>query len=158
MTESMDMRNAHVVKLGDAHWDMRRYLQNDCYCPGEIYDQGGFSFIAYDADDDCVVVEQNEDMSVVVCPRPSSSSDYDSSDWSNAQVILFWHDDVDGDNPEHRIVDATRFDATDNNVGILCTIANGGKPDGRKIDEYQPGSHASSMRKLMSMCDAVIVD
>lgn len=30
--------------LKDVHKDMERYLEYDCYCPGEIYDVSGFSF------------------------------------------------------------------------------------------------------------------
>lgn len=130
-------------QLREVHKDMTRYLAEDCYCPGEIYEPNGFCFGIYHDDDECVVVEQNERMTVVV------------TDEERSQAIIFWHDEAD--NPG-RIIDAQKVDATENNIGILVTIANGGKPDGRKIDEFEPGSTRKSLEKLFSIANAVIVD
>lgn len=131
------------MKLCEVHQDMSRYLANDCYCPGEIYGPDGFFFGVYHDDDECVLIEQTENMTVVV------------TDEEKPQAIIFWHDEPD--EPE-RIIDAQRVDATENNVGILTTIANGGKPDGRHIDEFEQGSLKRALDKVMSIVDAVIID
>ena len=133
------------MKLGDVHPDMERFLQEDCYCPGEIYDVTGFFYEIFKADDECKVIEGNDKMTAVVA----------TSSWENSlpQAILFWHDDGNG-----KIIDAQRVDATENNIGILRTIVQGGKSDGRKLDEYKPGSTKKSLEKVLSIADAVIVD
>lgn len=138
MTDSKTKR-----QLREVHKDMTRYLANDCYCPGEIYGIDGFFCRVYHDSDECAVVEQNENITVVV------------TDEEEPQAIIFWHDEPD---EPGRIIAAQRIDATENNVGILVTIANGGKPDGRKIDEFNPGSLKKSLDKVISFCDMVIVD
>lgn len=130
-------------RLREVHEDMSRYLADECYCPGEIYGPDGFFFRVYHDEDECAVVEQTERMTVLVTKEDMP------------QAIIFWHDEPD--EPGH-IIDAQRVDATENNVGILVTIARGGEPDGRKIDEFDPGSLKRSLEKVMSIADAVIID
>lgn len=68
------------MKLKDIA-NMEEYLENDCYCPGEIYDMSGFFFRVYHAEDECVLItkgisqENNEDVICVVCDN---------------QLINFW--------------------------------------------------------------------
>lgn len=113
-----------INKLGDIK-DMERYLQEDCYCPGEIYSPDGFFFKIFNVDDDCKVIEENEGKIAVVV---------------RDQAIIFWRD---GDVPG-RIIAAQRIDATENNIGILKSVVRGETPDGRKIDEFKPGSKKGS--------------
>lgn len=127
-----------INKLGDIK-DMERYLQEDCYCPGEIYSPDGFFFKIFNVDDDCKVIEENEGKIAVVV---------------RDQAIIFWRD---GDVPGQIIV-AQRVDATENNIGILRSIVRGEKPDGRKIDEFKPGSTQKALNKVMSIADAVMID
>lgn len=127
-----------INKLGDIK-DMERYLQEDCYCPGEIYSPDGFFFKIFNVDDDCKVIEENEGKIAVVV---------------RDQAIIFWRD---GDVPG-RIIAAQRIDATENNIGILRSIVRGEKPDGRKIDEFKPGSTKKALNEVMSIADAVMID
>ena len=129
--------------LGSVHSDMSRYLKEDCYCPGEIYGPDGFFFRVYEDTDMCVLVEQNDSMTVVV------------TDEEEPQAVIFWHDEP---SDPGRIIDAQRVDATENNVGILVSIARGEKPDGRKLDEFDPGSLERSLNKVLSVADFVITD
>lgn len=134
------------MRFAEAHSDMRRYLQEDCYCPGEIYDTTGFSFMVFDPDDECELREQTDEMTVLTAAcksRPNSP-----------QAILFWHDEPD---EPGRIIDAQRVDATENNIAILCDIARGAKPDGRKLDRFEDNHDAEDVKKLLSMCDGIIV-
>ena len=136
---------SEIMKLGDIP-DMERYLAEDCYCPGEIYDITGFFYQVFSVDDECVPIEQSDGMTAVVVTSKHTSS---------PQAIMFWHDD---DEMPGRIVDAQRVDATENNIGILRSIVNGGRPDGRKLDEFEPGSTAKSLKEIARMCDLVIRD
>lgn len=131
------------MKLRELYYDMERYLKEDCYCPGEIYDVTGFFFKVYEGDDECAVIESNKNITVCV-------ADLDRDD---PQAIIFWHDGPDG-----RILAAQRVDATDNNIDILRTIAQGVKPEGRKLDEFKPGSTRKCLDEVLSMSDAIMVD
>lgn len=133
-----------IKKLGDIE-DMERFLEEDCYCPGEIYDTTGFFYQVFSVDDECVPIERSDGMTAVVV----------TSDAVRPQAIIFWHDDED---EPGRIIDAQRVDATENNIGILRSIVNGGRPDGRKLDEFEPGSTSKSLKEIMSICDGVIRD
>ena len=138
---------SEIMKLGDIH-DMERYLSEDCYCPGEIYDISGFFFEIFEADDECALIAESEGMTAVVAK--SSMSDN-----LKPQAIMFWHDD---DDMPGRIIAAQRIDATENNIGILRSIVNGEKPDERKIDEFDPGSTAKSLKELARISNLVIRD
>lgn len=148
------MTNA-IMKLGEVHQDMERYLLHECYCPNEIYDVTGFSYMLFPADTECMVIEQSNDMTAVICAVSHAADG--KPKWDDAQAVMFWHDDEDGDNPEHRIVEAQRVDATENNVGILRDIVRGMKPDGRKLDEYVPGKTQRDLDKLMDLCGGVVI-
>lgn len=136
------------MKFSDIHPDMGRYLREDCYCPGEIYDSTGFFYRVYGTDEECTLLAKSDDMTAVI----ATTSCHGKED-PTPQAILFWHDDGSG-----RIVGAQRFDATENNVGILRHVVQGGKPDGRKIDEFVPGQTESELSKMLDMCDFVMVD
>lgn len=136
-----------IKRLGDIQ-DMERFLAEDCYCPGEIYDTTGFFYQVFSADDECVLIAESEGMTAVV----AKSGTFDNS---KPQAIMFWHDD--DDRPD-RIIAAQRVDVTENNIDILRTIVHGGKPDGRKIDEFKPGSRAKALNNVLSISDLVIRD
>ena len=137
---------SEIKRLGDIP-DMERYLAEDCYCPGEIYDISGFFFEIFKADDECVMIAESEGMTAVV-----AKSSFENS---KPQAIMFWHDD---DDMPGRIIAAQRVDATENNIDILRTIVHGGKPDGRKIDEFEPGSTAKTLNDMLSISNLVIRD
>lgn len=131
------------MKLSEVHEDMERYLENDCYCPNEIYDVSGFFYQLFPPETEVVLVIQNDRHTVVVDATEGVAK---------PQCLFFWHDDGSG-----RILDAQRVDATPNNVGILRDIAQGVKPDGRKLDEFDEGSAKRALKKVLSMCDLVMV-
>lgn len=138
---------SELKRLGDIHPDMERYLQEDCYCPGEIYGPDGFFFMVYTVEDMCAVIDSSDDMTGVV----ATTSMGEESD--APQAIIFWHDEGDG-----RIIAAQRVDATENNVGIVRSVVQGEKPDGRKLDEFNPGETRKSLEEVMGFADLVIVD
>ncbi len=136
------------MKFGEVHEDMERFLQEDCYCPGEIYGVDGFFFQVFTVNDECRLIERSGDMTAVI-----ATTNRGGQELPKPQAIIFWHDEGDGS-----IIDAQRVDATENNVGILRAIVQGEKPDGRKIDEFEPGSLEKQVKKVLDFADAVIVD
>ena len=140
--------------LGEVHSDMARYLAEDCYCPGEIYDITGFFYQIYKPETKCIVIAANEELTAVVA-KPWNFKATGDDEEAKPQAIIFWHDD---DANPGRIIAAQRVDATENNIGVLKTIADSGKPDGRKLDEFEPGSTAKSLYEISGLCDLVLVD
>ena len=123
-----------IAKLGDIP-DMERYLREDCYCPGEIYDLSGFFYQVFKPEDEFRLIAESDEMVAVTC---------------GDQAIMFWREGG-------KIVDAQRVDATGNNVGILRSIVAGEKPDGRKLDEFEPGSTRKAVDEVMGIADAIMV-
>ena len=54
-----------LVDFGSVHPDVKRYLDHDCYCPGEIYDFTGIWAMVYKADDKCTVIENDGNTSLI---------------------------------------------------------------------------------------------
>lgn len=134
--------------------DMERYLQEDCYCPGEIYDTSGFFYQIYEPDSYCTLVEEFDNKMVILAqPWNFKNSTDDVS--SNVQAILIWTDDPDYPG---KIIECVRVDATENNISILKDIIHGKKPDGRKIDEFNPGSINNNMKKILDISDIIMIN
>ena len=111
--------------LKDVHPDMVRYLEEDCYCPGEIYDISGFSYQLFSPNHRCQVFATSKERIAVIAK---------SSETSYPQLIMFWHDDEE--KPD-KIVAAQRVDATKNNIEIFKKIISKADKDGSKINKYE---------------------
>lgn len=140
--------------LGEIHADMARYLAEDCYCPGEIYDITGFFCQIYKPETTCIVIATNGERTAVVA-KPWNFKKGGYSEEDKLQALIFWHDD---DEKPGRIIGAQRVDATENNIEVLRKVVDGDKPDGTKLDEFEEGSTAESLREIMEICDLVLVD
>lgn len=138
-----------MVRFGEVHEDMERHLQEDCYCPNEIYGVDGFFYMLFTKDDECTLIERNDERAAVICTTSNGE------EIKKPQAIIVWYDDEDAPG---KVIAAQRVDATENNVGILRSIVRGDKPDGRQIDEFEPGSLERQVSKVLGMCDAVIID
>jgi len=128
--------------LKDVHPDIERYLYEDCYCPGEIYDTTGFFFQVFKADEECVEVYRGIDFSkpdvtviTVTC---------------RDQLINFWVRD-------DKVYFAERYDATENNIKIMPLALIGELPTGSKLDEFKPGDTAKALKEVFSVADAIII-
>lgn len=128
------------MKLKDIA-NMEKYLQEDCYCPGEIYDVSGFFFQVFKADEECKLIangkSKNSDNTVtcVICRN---------------QIINFWI------NSDNEIVSAERYDATENNIKQMADLWNG-KSDKIDLDEFNEGETAKNLADIMKYTDAVMV-
>lgn len=120
--------------------NMEDFLENDCYCPGEIYDSTGFFFQVFEPTDACTLLVKGaykeDDVTAVVCKD---------------QIICFW---IENNN---KIVQAVRFDATENNTSEIVKALTG-KKDKIIIDEFENGKTEADLNKIMSIADSIIVD
>lgn len=128
--------------LRDIHDDMERYLEYDCYCPGEIYDASGFFFQVFKADEECKELYRGVDFRnpeetviTVVCRN---------------QLINFW---VRGD----KIIGAERYDATENNIRIMPFAISGTLSTGENLDEFKPGETKKNLDEILGIADAVLI-
>lgn len=127
------------MKLNDIG-NMEEYLQNDCYCPGEIYDVTGFFFQVFSKDDKCQVLgtrkskNSSQDIVCVAC---------------KTQILNFWIDNG-------KIVSAERYDATDNNIKFMKLWLNNKNIDGMQLDEFKEGETERSLESIMKYADAIL--
>ena len=102
----------------------------------------------FNVDDECYEIAANEERSAVVA----------TTSWGDKleepQAIMFWHDEP---GEFDKIVDALRFDATDNNIAMMEQVVAENTAQGFTIDEFRPGAMAADMRRLFDLCDGIII-
>lgn len=134
----MGLGEKQICKLGDLY-DMGDYLENKCYCPGEIYDVSGFFYRVYKPDDECTLLcegkHKDRDVVAVLCKD---------------QILAFWVED-------NKIISAERYDATENNVSEITSLLTG-KKSKITLDEFEEGKMQKSVSELLQLADAVLVD
>jgi hypothetical protein len=121
--------------IKELHADVQRYLENDCYCPNEIYSSDGFFYQIFKGEDECTLVADWEKFVSAI---------------SGNQVLVFWKE-------EDKIVDAVRYDATENNVKLIKTIAGGEQKVDGYIDRFPDNSTEEDLKKILSIAHAVII-
>lgn len=119
--------------------NMTYYLENNCYCPGEIYDSTGFFFRIFEAEDTCNLLikgaYKGDDVTAVICKD---------------QILCFWID-------KDTITDAVRYDATENNVSEITQLL-AGKKNKITIDEFEKGKKEIDLKNILSIANAIIID
>ena len=136
------------MKIKELHKDVERYLQQDCYCPNEVYSSDGFFYQLFYEDQECEKIGENaEYICCVAHPEGDESVE--------AQLVFFY---IDGD----KCYDSIRYDATQNNIEMAKMLFEKGfdalKASGRKFDEYKKGETAKSLKEILSIADAVMID
>lgn len=138
------------MKLEDIK-GFKYYLENDCYCRYEIYSLDGFFYQIFKPEFECVLLTQKDETidggkvisRVIVTAKP-----YSEKEDASPQVLLIVS--IDG-----IVKDATRLDATDNNVqGLKKWLLTGEK---FSPDEYENGATAKALKDILSIADAVII-
>ena len=140
------------MKIKELHEDIERYLKHDCYCPHEIYSFDGFCYQLFYEGQECEKLGEAhlEDTDCVACiAHPENNKEI------KPQIVVFW---LDGE----KCYDALRYDATDNNIELTKLFLEKGinhlKSTGRKMNEYEPGSTAKSLKQILSIADAIMID
>lgn len=131
------------MKLRDIE-GVEYYLENDCYCRHEVYDNGGFFYQLFKPELECKYLGKNESHHMIVC---------------NDQLLLFYISKDDGT----KIVDSIRYDATENNVEMCVLLAKGKqvkefKEEGRKLDSFKDNNTERDLEKILSMADAIMIN
>ncbi len=128
--------------------NMEDYLQNECYCPGEIYSIDGFFFQIFKGDFECKKIGEIKTYDNIISKIPCIIVVSQSASKSNQILFIMYEKD--------KIVDIVRFDATENNLSLVKDVLDGKKTD-RKYDEYPETKTQESLEKIFSMCDAIMI-
>lgn len=131
------------MKIKELHSDIERYLYEDCYCPNEIYDSSGFFFRCFDKDDECVLIGEKKE-------KTEKSGTFIAC-ISDDQILIFFTED-------NKVVDATIYDATENNIEIIKLISNCVDVSERSLDEFKKGETKKNIQEIMRYADAIITD
>jgi hypothetical protein len=136
------------MKIKELHQDIERYLNNDCYCPHEVYSFDGFICMLISPDDEC------NSLGTVNAPNYQEHDVICTTKTKYPQVVIFFIRDKD-----NVCVDALRFDATDNNLNIVNNwLKTGEITIHSRFDEYKPGSTQKEINSVLNCCDAVMVN
>lgn len=136
------------MKIKELHPDVERYLNQDCYCPHEIYSCDGFFYQYFYEDQECEKIgENNEYVCCIAHP--------DRDETMKPQLLFFC---VDGD----KCIDAFRYDATQNNIEMAKILFKKGleplKASGRLFNNYEKGEKVRSLKEILSIADAIMID
>lgn len=138
------------MTLKELHNDMERYLQKDCYCPHEIYSSDGFFYQLFFEDDECEKLGVVEDVIYCVVEKTDNHS---------RQIL-----EVRIEND--KILDITRYDATDNNIEIVAHAIKHNsieetikwmKENNRRMNEFVKGSTAKSLKQILELSNGIIM-
>ncbi len=127
------------IKIKNLHKDIERYLEHDCYCPGEIYSFDGFFYLVFNPDEECIKLGETD--CAIYCV-------------SRDQVLCFYKDDS-----KQKIEDSLRYDATENNLKITKEIIKNNICGGSfYFDCFKPEEKNKQLEKVLTMCDAFMID
>lgn len=106
------------MKIKELHKDIERYLNEDCYCPNEVYSLDGLFYQNYYSEQDCKLLGKREEL-IACLAHPSNDEKEEET------VVLFFIKDG-------KCYDSTWYDATENNLKITKDILENGI-NGRKF-------------------------
>ena len=125
------------MKLRDIG-DMERYLAEDCYCPGEIYDMSGFFFRVYHPEDECTALYEGEKGAI------------------HGLFVLVDNQIVYIEKTAGKVDSCVRIDATEHNYQEIGKFMRG-EIDKMNFDEFHDGETAHELEKIMNIADAVML-
>lgn len=143
-------KNKQIQTLKSLHPDIERYLNEDCYCPGEIYEPNGFFFQVFKPEEEASLLGK-----------------------AVGKNNLYWHEGYTGlyvlcrdklieftlDTASGKVLDSLMMDATENNVQIFKEICmTGHAPKNAKLDEFNKNATNKTLKEILSMADAIMVD
>ena len=135
-------RNQKMQKLKDLHKDIERYLNEDCYCPNEVYSADGFFYQLVYADADAELLgtyhKGNENVLLVAT--------YNSD--KEPILLNIWYED-------EKVISMERYELTENNIREIKAFWKGEK---EKVHLSEADKIKEDLQKIMSIADAVIVD
>ena len=116
---------------------------------GEIYSVGGFFYQIFKPEFEYEEIGKCELADNYLSKFPFiaviSKSTYDV-----VQLLLIIHNN-------EKIIDIVRFDATENNIRLLKEVIKNNKTE-LKFDEYEKGKTVKSLKEILNIADAIIID
>ena len=125
------------MRLGDIP-DMERYLEEDCYCPGEVYDLTGFFCRVYHADDECTLLYSGE--------KGAIHGLFVQVD----NQVLYVETNAD------KVLSCVRYDATEHNVDVMRRWLRGEEVE-LNFDEFKPGTTEKQLYDILDVANAIMI-
>ena len=139
----------NVKQLKDIY-DMEYYLENKCYCPGEIYSFDGFFFQIFDKEDKCEVIGKRGKDNIL------TNGDY------SLICVLAEHDDyvqllnICVNEETGEIEDIIRVDPTENNIKLVKEVIKNNKTN-LKFDEFKKGETAKKLNEILKLSNGLVM-
>lgn len=127
--------------IKELHKDIERYLQEDCYCPNEIYGTDGFGYRLHYVQDKCNKFLETEGF-------VSCITEYANEVKMKPMILIFFKE-------SNKIVDALEYDATENNINGLKHYVTTGE---KFIEDHFSKDWNKGLKEMLSLCDAIIAD
>lgn len=134
------------MKLQDIS-DMKDYLENRCYNPGEIYDLSGFFYQVFKPETECEYFTAGIRGAIhghfVLATAPDERC--------REQIIYI---EVEGE--DAKVASCVRVDATEHNKQEILKFLHR-RIDKMSFDEYDPGSTEKTLKEIFGFADAIEV-
>lgn len=130
-------------KLSDIA-DMKEYLENRCYMPGEIYDISGFFYQVFKPDTECRLLCAGERAAfhgVFVIAKESPEA--------LEQIIYI-------EITDNKVDDCMWLNATNNNIEQVLKFMNG-ETEKILVDGFKIGTTARSLDEIFKAVDAIMM-
>ena len=127
--------------LKEVHKDISRYLEEDCYCPNEVYSPDGFFFVIIYDNAECKLIdtfERNGDTIYFVAT-------YDSR--NNPYLVNIW---VNND----RVMNMERYEMSKQNIREITAFF---KDKTEYVNLSEADKTMKELKEIMSMSDAVMI-
>ena len=137
------MAMSEYNKLGDIA-DMKEYLEDRCYMPGEIYDITGFFYQVFEPDTECRFLCAGErgavhGMFVIAKESPKALE----------QIIYI-------ETTDDKVDDCVRIDATYNNIEQVLKFMKG-EIEKMSLDEFEKGATAKSLEEVFGIANIIMM-
>ena len=132
------------MKLKDIA-DMKEYLENRCYCPGEIYDMTGLFYQVFSAETECRLLCEGERGAVHGKFVIAKAKD----EW-NPQIIYI-------EITDNKVDDCVRIDATDHNITQVIHFLQCGI-EKMSFDEFPSTETQKSLDEVFKYADAIMMN
>lgn len=130
--------------LKDLHKDIERYLQEDCYCPNEVYSVDGFYFMYVYADNEAELlgeyVYKGDDVLLIATTANKEKKPI---------LLTVWV------NKEDKVSSMERYDLTEHNINEVKAVLKGEK---ESVTLSEHDELIKQTQKILSLADAVCVD
>lgn len=129
--------------LKDVHKDVERYLQEDCYCPNEVYSVDGFCYMLVYADSECELLGKYryEESNVLLVATVA---------YEDTPILLtVWVSDED------KVTSMERYNLSEHNIKEVKAVLSGEK---EIITLSEHDELLKQTQKILSLADAVCIN